>query len=312
MKIYSSRQSKELQDKRQQYVDNYTAQKAAYDEYAAKIVEDIKNLLKPQIDNLPRLEVKLVKRNNLDYYSIYFSYKYKTANDRSLDYTYSDDDDFKRNIHDYFMFFKGISWNLLIYLSGEELHASPEINNVHALDPSDYIILKYTYEFFDKVNKINWKSILNKIDENAPKLAEFNLDRDTGELDTSNYDRAVSTSILDSYVGKDIWILVFDRSRRLASYRWYSDDYCYYYIKIKSATSSFYTIDYLSVTRRDSFYDHEDWDEEGTNYSHEYYYRLDGSKHSTNKKIKKTSLEVVEPIETMTTEELNDVLSNRQ
>lgn len=226
---------RELRRQRQQVVDKYETDKAAYTEQADKyrsdygeytdaIVAEIKAAFAKELEAFPGVNISvkdIFNDNDLNGFSgrwasyvIQISYRSPKA-DRDRDaasyrYSYRPSGSFYVPGGN-----SGLNWIFQIAFRTTtqdsehqscDVYKDPEVK-VDKLDAADYPMLAAMYSLFTKIDQFDWESLLNRIYKEAPKADEqITTEAPGGYADTAALDKELSQFQVLDYIGKDVWI----------------------------------------------------------------------------------------------------------
>ena len=300
MKIYSSREeARKIQEKRDAYVARYNKKKAAYDaqmnEYTARssefqsaMVTEIKSSLSPEINAFPNIEIIVNPLLSRARYGCSITIKNLSA----------------KHIPDRWGTIpqaRGLSWSYYIsWVHANDISSgvtnSPRIV-ANILQADDYPVLLATYNLFNKIQQINWSDLLERIYTEMPARAELVTVEDPGELDTSRYDKQLKNNTLDAFVGKDIWVKI--------KYKKTGNSYPEtYYVKLLKSKGGYYDAvklgGYSDLPKRMTRAEYiRHMEPNGPSRFSYYSWRIE---------LRKNGIELIEPIETLTTDEIFDIV----
>lgn len=273
MKFVFASERARLVRERNKYVEDYNARKeryntqkaeyeGAYNNYASDMQAFISAFLSAELEELPGTKVEVKKsgsrHNGQDTYFIKLSYiSNKKRQSSRTEYKYSDYTHEVDGGH-----LKGISWDFSIYVTTEDRRKEDgtietvckveKVPMIHAeiLDSNDYGELKATYDMFQKLDTIDWNTIIDKINQGVPKEEDFVKEPYPGRMDTSTWDSSIKNYNISRIIGKDLWIRV-DINREESYDRYNSNNPGVDgdgWVQITSATDKFYIFHWLECT----------------------------------------------------------------
>lgn len=231
---FDRKRYRELRHQRQQVVDKYEADKAAYTEQAAKyrsdyreytdaIIAEIKAAFAKELEAFPGVNISVIDIFNDEdligftgrrpSYVIKISYKSPKADRDTTSYSYN----YSYRTSSFYVpgGNSGLNWIFQIHFKSADgamgnevfrLYKDPEVK-VDKLDAADYPMLAAMYSLFTKIDQFDWEGLLNRIYKEAPKADEQITTEAPGRYaDTAALDKELSQFQVLDYIGKDVWI----------------------------------------------------------------------------------------------------------
>ena len=222
---------RELRRQRQQVVDKYETDKAAYTEQAAKyrndyreytdaIIAEIKAAFAKELEAFPGVNISVkdifTDEDLIGFigrkpsYVIQISYRSPKADRETASYSWRPSGSFYVP-HGH----SGLNWIFEIRLESTHDGTGNEVFRVYKdpavkvdeLDAADYPMLAAMYSLFTKIDQFDWEGLLNRIYKEAPKADEQITTEAPGrKADTEALDKELSQFQVLDYIGKDVWI----------------------------------------------------------------------------------------------------------